>query len=82
MHTINKMPRSGEAIIQCPFCKKDGVRALHKPSYITFKKEHISSGSKTKWYREPEQWEIISDCPNCGKKQKEIQDKLESKTEI
>ncbi len=74
------MPRPSEALIQCPFCKKDGVKAFHMPSYITYKKEHISSGSKTKWFREQEKWEIISDCPSCGKTKKEIQNNLEGKS--
>lgn len=69
---------SGHAQVQCPFCKKVGVRAFHKPSYLEHRTSRISAGSKTKYYRVPESYEIMSGCPRCGKSLRDIQRAFDS----
>jgi predicted RNA-binding Zn-ribbon protein involved in translation (DUF1610 family) len=64
---------SGQAEIECPFCGKMGVKAFHKPSHLEPKVSHISAGSKTKYYRVPESYDVLSGCPNCGKPKQEIE---------
>jgi hypothetical protein len=74
------MAKASEAVIQCPFCKKQNVKALHVPSYVTHRIEHISNRRSVVNFRVPESWEIISECPDCKKTQKEIQDNLDGKS--
>ena len=69
---------TGHAVIECPFCKKLGVKAFHKPSYLEHKTSRISAGAKTKYYRVPETYIIMSGCPHCGKSEKEIKRAFET----
>lgn len=73
---------SGHADFECPFCHKRAVKAFHKPSYLEHRTSRISAGSKTKYFRVPESYEIVSGCSNCGKSQKEIIDFLEGKEKL
>lgn len=59
-------------VIECPFCKKLGVKAYRKPSCLEDKTSRISAGAKTKYYRVPETYMVMSGCPHCGKSQKEM----------
>ena len=74
--------RKGEAQIDCPFCQKGKVKGFHKEGYLQAKTSRISVGAKTKYYRKPDTVEVLEDCPNCGKKKKEIQKALDGKIEV
>jgi len=64
--------------IKCPFCGYDKIKASYIPSILqTAVSRSASRGSVTKFYRTKEKYEVISDCPKCGKKAKEIQKVLE-----
>jgi len=63
---------SGQAEVECPFCRKMGVKAFHKPGHLEPKTTHISAGTKTTYYRVPESYEILSGCPHCRKTLKEV----------
>jgi len=73
---------SGHADFECPFCHKRTVKAFHKPSYLEHRTSRISAGSRTKYFRVPESYEIISGCSNCGKSKKEIINFLEGREEL
>ena len=70
--------RKGETILECPFCNKGKVRTFHKEGYLQAKISRISGGAKTKFYKRPDIYEILTDCPNCGKSKKEIQKALDT----
>ena len=57
----------GYTEVKCPICGKRGVKAFYKPSYLEHSTSRISAGSKTKYYRVPESYEVLSGCPHCGK---------------
>ena len=69
---------SGHAEIECPFCGKVGVRAFHKPSHLEGKRTHISAGTKTRHYRVPESYDVLSGCPHCGKAREQIERAFET----
>lgn len=71
--------RIQETSIECPFCEKGKVKTLHKESYLQGQESHISAGSKTTYSRKPEKYEVLEDCPKCGKSKKEIQKYLDGK---
>ena len=74
--------RKGEAEIECPFCKKAKIRMFHKEGYLQPSFSRISAKSAVKYHRVPDTYEVLENCPNCGKTKKEIQKNLEGKTEI
>jgi len=61
---------------KCPFCGKEGVILIHYPPVLKSKTGRASSNSKTVFFMTKEKYEVSSDCPNCGKKAKEIQKAL------
>jgi Zn finger protein HypA/HybF involved in hydrogenase expression len=63
--------------IECIFCKKGKVNALFYPSILQTSKSRAAGRTITKYYMTKERYEVISDCPNCGKKAKEIQKALQ-----
>jgi len=65
--------RKGQIELECPFCHGSRVRVFHKESYLQGKKSHIAAGDKTKFYRKPDTYEVLEDCPNCRKTAREIQ---------
>ena len=65
--------RKGEMELECPFCRKGKVKTFHKEGYIQAKTSRISAGAKIKYYKTPDMYEVLEDCPNCGRKKKEIQ---------
>jgi hypothetical protein len=73
---------SGHVDFECPFCHKRTIKAFHRPSYLEHRTSRISAGSKTKYFRVPESYEIMSGCSNCGKSKKEIVDFLEGKESL
>ena len=68
---------SSHAVIRCPFCGKHVVTAFHKPSYRQASRTSISAGVKYTYQRKQETYEVCGGCPNCGKSEKEIQDKID-----
>jgi uncharacterized Zn finger protein len=66
--------------IECPFCKKETVKAIYYPSILQVTRSRsAAAGTKAKFYRSKEKIEIISDCSNCGKSKKEIIKALQEK---
>ena len=58
--------------LECPFCKKEAVKAVYHPPILQAKTSRISAGAKTTFYRTREKYEIISGCSSCGKSKKEV----------
>lgn len=71
--------RKGETFVECPFCEKGQVRTFHKEGYIQGKQSRISAGGKFTFHSVPDTYEVLEDCPNCGKNKKEIQAYLDGK---
>lgn len=71
-----------ESIIECPFCQKLTIKAIHKPSFLQPKTTRISAGAKTKYFRVPETYEIQSGCSNCGRSLKEVKEAYEGKKKL
>jgi hypothetical protein len=66
--------------IECPFCKKEAVKAIYYPPVLQMKKSRsAAAGTKTKFYHTKEKLEIISGCSNCGKSKEEIIKALKGK---
>jgi len=68
-----------EIELECPFCHKAKVKVMHKEGYLQAKTSRISAGAKTIYYRVPDTYEVLEDCPVCGAKKKDIQDYYEGK---
>jgi len=64
---------TGKAEVKCPFCNKNGIIAFYKPPHKEPSSSRISGKSVTKQIMKGESYHIQSDCPNCGKSQKDIQ---------
>lgn len=62
--------------LECPFCKKEAVKAIYHPPILQAKTSRISAGAKTRFYRTRERYEITSGCSSCDKTKKEIQKAL------
>lgn len=71
------LARKGEIELECPFCHRGKVKTFHKEGYLQAKTSRISAGAKTKYYKTPDTYEVLEDCPNCGKKKREIQKALD-----
>jgi hypothetical protein len=66
--------------IECPFCKKEGVKVIYYPPVLQMKKSRsAAAGTKTKFYHTREKIEIISGCSNCGKSKGEVIKALKEK---
>lgn len=59
--------------LECPFCKKAKVKVFHKEGHMQAKKSSISAKSTFSYHKSPDMYEVLEDCPNCGKKAKDIQ---------
>lgn len=53
------------------------VKTFHKEGYLQAKTSRISAEAKTKYYKTPDMYEILEDCPNCGKNKRDIQKDLD-----
>lgn len=59
--------------VECPFCKKEAVKAIYYPLVLQMKKSSsVAAGTRTKFYHTKEKWEIISGCSNCGESKNEV----------
>ena len=79
---MSGLGRKGETLLECPFCGKAKIRVFHKEGYLQAKTSRISAGAKTTYHRVPDTYQVLEDCPNCGKRRKEIERKLEGEEEI
>lgn len=63
--------------MDCPFCEKVKIKVRYKPS-VKMKKRSITAtlGSRYNLKISKEIYEVLEDCPNCGKTRKEIEKRL------
>ena len=71
-----------ETTLECPFCKRNTIKAFRRPSYLGHKTTRISAGAKTTYFRVPESYEIKSGCSNCSKSLKKVKEAYEGKKKI
>lgn len=76
------LARKGETEIECPFCHKGKVKMFHKEGHLQPKFSRIAAKSAVTYYRSPDIYNVLEDCPNCGKTKKEIEDVLEGKKPV
>lgn len=58
-------------------CEKAKIRVRHKPSVISKKRSVTAThGSKYNLHQSKEVYEVLEDCPNCGKTKEEIKKRL------
>jgi hypothetical protein len=64
-------------IYPCPFCDKETLEVIYRPSYKAAKRSlSAAAGSKTSWRRVGEGIILLSEkCSNCGRTAKEIERK-------
>lgn len=70
--------RKDETLLECPFCHKGKVRVFHKEGYLQPRVSRISAGAKVRYYRVPDTYRVLEDCPECGRKRKDIQRAFET----
>jgi len=66
-----KMPENIN--LECLFCHKMTISAIHYPSVLQTKVSRAAGHTSTKFYQTKEKYEIQSGCSNCGKSQKEVE---------
>ncbi|MFZ3077749.1 MAG: hypothetical protein WA139_04795 [Candidatus Aenigmatarchaeota archaeon] len=66
-----------ELTMDCPFCEKAKIKVRYRPS-ITIKKRTVSGtyGTKYNSITNKEAYDVMEDCPNCGKTKEEIKKRL------
>ena len=75
--------RKGEKELECPFCGKGKVKTFYKEGYIQANTTRISGRKATRSFHKSETYEVLEDCPKCGKTRKEIQKAIETgKTKV
>ena len=62
-----------EKEIECPFCKVGKVKTFYRASFMRTEAKSISGVKSSRMRVQPETYEILENCPNCGKTKKEIQ---------
>jgi hypothetical protein len=60
----------------CPFCGKGFVKVMHKPPILNELHKRSWEGNKKSYRMSKEVYEVLNDCPNCGKTKKEIEKAL------
>lgn len=63
-------------IIECPFCHKKTIKAIHYPPVLQTTTSHAAGRSVTRYYYTKDRIEVISGCSNCGKSKKEVEKAL------
>ena len=59
--------------LECPFCKKEVVKAVYYPPVLQMRKSRsAAAGTKTRFYHTKERLEIISGCSNCGRSKEDV----------
>lgn len=79
---MSGLGRKGETEIECPFCHKGKIKMFHKEGHLQPKFSRIAAKSAVTYYRVPDTYDVIEDCPKCGKTKKEIQDVFEGKKSV
>lgn len=73
-----ELKKPEEVILECPFCEKKTIKAIHYPAILQVAvSRSAASGSKTKFYRTKEKYEILSGCSKCRKSKKEVEKAVE-----
>ena len=57
----------------CPFCEKKCVEVLYTPPRVDRVATRGSGKNGTTLVRTAEKYEVLADCPNCGKPKKDIE---------
>lgn len=66
-----------ELSLECPFCEKAKIKVRYKPSVKTKKRSITATlGSKYNLKISKEVYDVLEDCPNCGKTKKDIEKRL------
>jgi len=68
-------------IMKCPFCKEGYIKIMHRDRQVVVKKSTCRAGGRNMSISHAKD-EVMSDCPNCGKTQKEIQKRLKEGKQI
>jgi sarcosine oxidase delta subunit len=72
------LARKGEKELECPFCGKGKIKTFYKEGYRQAHTSRISGRQATRSFQRPETYEVLEDCPVCGKTKKEIQKAFET----
>lgn len=67
------MSFGSEVMMYCPFCQKQTIKVLEKPSYKSFGKSRGSGVSSSFSTTVKGQYIVLNGCPNCGKGKKEVE---------
>ena len=75
--------RKGEKEIECPFCRKGMVKTFYKGSFMQSTTTRIAGRKSTRGRVKLEMYDVLENCPNCGKTKKEIQKAIDTgKTKV
>lgn len=74
--------RKGEMTMICPFCKKGEIKVFHKEGHLQPHFSRIAAKSAVTYHKVPDSYEVLENCPNCGKTKKDIEKNLEGDEEI
>jgi len=70
--------RMSEIEIECPFCRIGKIKTLHRESFMQSETTRVSGRRSTRSYYRPEKYEVLDNCPNCGKSKKELQKAIDT----
>jgi hypothetical protein len=62
-----------ETMFCCPFCQKQTIKVLEKPSYRGFKTSRGSGVSNTYSVNVKGEYQVLTGCTACGKGLKEVE---------
>ncbi len=62
-----------EAVMDCPFCKKNTIKVVIRPAYSGFKKTRGSGVSNTISVAVGEKYIVLNSCPECKKEKKDVE---------
>ncbi|AJZ76190.1 hypothetical protein SU86_007235 [Candidatus Nitrosotenuis cloacae] len=68
-------------ILKCPFCDKGQIEASYTPARVETQIARGSGMNKTTRVWVDERYQVIKDCPNCGKTASQIEKSLSKGTE-
>ena len=74
------MPAPTKILIVCPFCEKKSIPTFYHPKMRQFVSCRGNGHTSTQPRYVEEKYEILSDCPECGKSKKEIKAALKGET--
>lgn len=62
--------------IECPFCHKKTISAVHYPPVLQTSTSHAAGKTKTQYYYTKDRYEIHSGCFKCGKSIRQVEKAL------